>query len=172
MMMTAMAWPIRQTHSHSMRVSPLTLTEMELATTQIKTMTATAQMMRRMVVHSMRINQRQVNVGAALPTQTPIATVLRIAMIIALRLRIQHKSTAMRIALAIFVILQVEHRTAMPTAFQIRAMLVAVADRTVLNYWRIGRSEMAPPLDHGVEHGVRVIVRYRGGPTTPQSIGR
>jgi hypothetical protein len=83
MMMTAMAWSIRPTHSHSMRVNPLTLTGMELATTQIKTMTATALMMRQMVVHSMRTNQRQVNVGAALQTPTPMAMALQIALTIA-----------------------------------------------------------------------------------------
>jgi len=80
MTMTTMASLTPQMHSHSMRVSPLTLTAMELATTQIKMMTATAQMMRRMVVHSMRTNQCQANVVAVRLIQTPTATALQIAL--------------------------------------------------------------------------------------------
>jgi hypothetical protein len=178
MMMTTMAWSIRPTHSHSMRVNPSTLTAMELATTQIKTMTATAQMMRRMVVHLMRTNPHQVNVGAALQTPTPIVTVLRIALTIALLFRIRlkmiatemelvkranHSQTAMQTAFQIRAILQADLRKiAMAMAGRIHAILLAAADRLMNSLLTAGLKGRSGVVAQGLAL-LRAVFRLRLG---------
>jgi len=139
---TTTALLILSMHSRSIQASPLTMTAMELATTQIKTMTATARMMQRMVVHSMRTNPHQANVGAALQTPTPMAMALRIVLTIALRLRTQIKLTATAMASATLV--KHSQATAMEMALLILAMCRLALLRTAIPTVNLMNVKMDP----------------------------